>query len=147
MAIITKIYQGQMPKGQYQIGCIDDKGYVYKGQTSIGNYLIGCVDNNGRIYKGSLPKGNYLIGCADNKGNIYENNNASTNASYLVGRVVSNGNLGRIYKQTSSSSVATVEGGNHYAGAMAYFLLLGGLSDGSSNILDNIFSFIKPFVK
>ena len=124
MAIIAKIYKGSIPSGQYQVGCVDDRGYVYKGQTAVGNYLIGCVDNNGRIYNSQFTKGNYLIGCSDNKGNVYKNDHASTSASYLVGKVVSNGNLGRVYKKTSSASVATIEGSNHIAGAMAFLLLL-----------------------
>ena len=134
MAIIAKIYKGQMPRGQYQIGCVDDRGYVYKGSVARGNYIIGRVDNNGRIYNGESAKGNYLVGCSDNKGNIYKNSHASTSASYLVGRVVSDGKLGRVYKKTSSSSVATIEGSNYIAGAMAFLILL---NNESTAIIDN----------
>jgi len=136
VAVVAKIYKGQRPLGQYQVGCIDDKGYIYKGHTALGTYLVGCVDNNGRIYNSHFANGRYLVGCSDNRGNVYKNDHASTSASYLAGRVESNGNIGRVFKKTSSASVATIEGSNHLAGAMAFLILLNnkpntGIDDGA----------------
>ncbi|MDL2214236.1 hypothetical protein LJB76_01590 [Clostridia bacterium OttesenSCG-928-O13] len=143
MAVATKVYCGQFAKGNYLVGCIDDRGYVYKNDHASTNasYIVGCVDNNGRIYNGKSARGNYLVGCSDNRGNIYRNNHASTSAAYLVGNVVSKGNLGRVYKKTSSAVVATIEGGNHVAGAMAYLLLLSTSNGG--NLFDLLASMFQ----